>query len=81
VLFGLGSLYTTTEDQQNTVVPNRVNEYWMYQGYAAAQYVLRGQFFIKLVGSFSRAHWDTNDPSIIYDNEMYSVRLRFAYLF
>jgi hypothetical protein len=81
VLFGIGSLLSTKEDQDNTIVLNRVNEYWLYQGYAAAQYVLRGQFFIKLVGSFSRGHWDTNDPAIVFDNEMYSVRLRFAYLF
>jgi hypothetical protein len=81
VLFGVGSLITTTEDQDNTITTDRVNEYWLYQGFMAAQYVLRGQFFIKLVGSFSRGHWSTNDPAIVFDNEMYSVRLRFAYYF
>ena len=81
VLFGVGSLFTKTEDQNNVLVADRVNEYWLYQGYAAVQYVFRGQFFIKLVGSFSRGHWDTNDPAIVFDNEMYSARLRFAYLF
>jgi hypothetical protein len=81
VLFGIGSLFTKTEDQDSTITGDRVNEYWLYQGYMAVQYVLRGQFFIKLVGSFSRGHWDTNDPAIVFDNEMYSVRLRFAYYF
>jgi hypothetical protein len=81
VLFGVGSLFTKTEDQDNTFAPDRVNEYWLYQGFMAVQYVLRDQFYIKLVGSFSRGHWDTNDPAIIFDNEMYSMRLRFAYYF
>ena len=81
VLFGIGSLFTKTEDQDNTNTPDHVDEYWLYQGFMAAQYVLRGQFFIKLVGSFSRGHWATNDPAIVFDNEMYSVRLRFAFYF
>jgi hypothetical protein len=81
VLFGIGSLLTKTEDQDNTIAPDHVDEYWLYQGFMAAQYVLRGQFFIKLVGSFSRGHWATNDPAIVFDNEMYSVRLRFAFYF
>ena len=81
VLFGVGSLFTKTEDQNNIIAPDHVDEYWMYQGFIAAQYVLRGQFFIKLVGAFSRGHWATNDPAIVFDNEMYSVRLRFAFYF
>ena len=81
VLLGIGSLFTKTEDQNNIIAPDHVNEYWLYQGFMAAQYVLRGQYFIKLVGSFSRGHWATNDPAIVFDNEMYSVRLRFAYYF
>jgi hypothetical protein len=75
VIFGTGSVMTQTEDQH----PNGQDKYWLYQGFLAAQYVYRAQFFIKLVGGYSRGHWLT--PPIAFDDEMYSVRVRFSYYF
>src|SRR6185503_6151328 len=31
VLVGVGSLFSTKEDQDNTITTDRVNEYWLYQ--------------------------------------------------
>ena len=35
---------------------------------------------MKLVGGYARGHWDTAEP-LVYDDEMYSVRLRLALYF
>jgi hypothetical protein len=82
LMFGVGSLVTWTEDQ-NGITPNPVDRYWLYQGFIAAQYVAFDSLYIKLVGGYSRGHWSTagNDPRIEFDNEMYSVRLRFSFYF
>ena len=82
MIFGVGSLMTWTEDQ-NAITPNPIDSYWLYQGFLAAQYVVHGTLYIKLVGGYSRGHWSTagNEPRIVFDNEMYSARLRFAFYF
>ena len=73
---------TWTEDQ-NGIEPNPIDSYWLYQGFIAAQYVVSDVFFIKLVGGYSKAHFEQagNDPRVIFDNEMYSARLRFSFYF
>jgi len=78
VVFGLGSFYTGYEDQ--FLQGNKVNEYWQLQNFVAVQYVAFQQLYIKLVGDYARGHWDTAEP-LVYDDEMYSVRLRFALYF
>jgi hypothetical protein len=82
LLFGVGSLMTWTENQ-NSIQPNPVDSYWLYQGFIAAQYVVQGSLYIKLVGGYSRGHWSLagNDPRIEFDNEVYSARLRFSFYF
>src|SRR5262249_54377945 len=82
VLFGIGSMVTWTEDQ-NGIGPNPIDKVWLYQGFAAIQYVLNDVFYIKLVGGYSRGHWSigSSDPRVEHDNEMYSLRLRFAFYF
>jgi len=78
VVFGLGSFYTAYEDQ--FLQEGKVNEYWQLQNFVAIQYVAFQQLYIKLVGGYARGHWDTAEP-LVYDDEMYSVRLRFALYF
>ena len=75
-------MMTWTEDQ-NGIEPNPIDSYSLYQGFIAAQYVLYDAFFIKLVGGYSRAHYAQagNDPRVVFDNEMYSARLRFSFYF
>jgi hypothetical protein len=78
VVLGVGSIYTKYEDQ--FLKAGLVNEYWQLQNFVAVQYVAFGQLYIKLVGGYARGHWDTAEP-LSYDDEMYSVRLRFALYF
>jgi hypothetical protein len=79
LVFGLGSIYTTYEDQ--FLRNDKVNEYWHLQNFVAVQYVAFQQLYIKLVGGYARAHWDTADPELSYEDEMYSVRLRLSLYF
>ena len=81
-IIGVGSMMTWTEDQ-NGIEPNPIDSYWLYQGFVAAQYVVSDVMFIKLVGGYSKAHFEQagNDPRVIFDNEMYSARLRFSFYF
>ena len=53
------------------------------QNFVAVQYVVFQQLYIKLVGGYARGHWITadDDPPIVYDDEMYSLRLRFSFYF
>lgn len=83
VMFGAGALYTHTEDQNDVLGNGNVDKLWLFQGYLAAQYVAFQQLYIKLVGGYSRGHWQTSesDPPIQFDDEMYSVRLRLAFYF
>jgi hypothetical protein len=81
LLFGVGSMVTFYEDQYD-VQPNPQNKYWLYQGFVAAQYVLHSVLYIKLVGGYSRGHWDLGgETRTALENEMYSLRLRFAFYF
>ena len=83
LIFGVGGLFTRNVDQNNILQNGVVDNYWLFQGFVAAQYVVFSQFYIKLVGGYSRGHWLTagNDPPIVFDDEMYSVRLRFSFYF
>jgi hypothetical protein len=83
LLFGIGSMFTRDVDQYDPAAPGVVDNYWLWQSFAAVQYVVFQQLYVKLVGSYSRAHFlqaDTNPPSA-YDDEMYSVRLRFSFYY
>ena len=83
LLFGVGGLFTRNVDYNNLADPNVVDNYWLWQSFAAVQYVVFNQFYIKLVGGYSRGHWldATSSPPLLYDDEMYSVRLRFSFYF
>lgn len=82
LMFGVGGLFTRHVDQNNVANPNVVDNYWVWQSFAAVQYVVFQQLYIKLVGSYSRSHFTlAGTTPTIYDDEMYSVRLRFAFYF
>jgi len=80
LIFGVGTVYTHNVDQNNIHNDGVVDDYWHLQTYAAVQYVAFQQLYIKLVGGYARAHWDTSEP-FSYNDEMYSVRLRFSFYF
>ena len=83
LMFGVGGLFTRDVDQNNVASSGVVDNYWLWQSFAAVQYVVFQQLYIKLVGSYSRAHFlqAATNPAVTYDDEMYSVRLRFAFYF
>jgi hypothetical protein len=52
------------------------------QTFVALQYRARERMYIKLVGAYSRARWENLDKTTNkFENEMWSARLRFLYLF
>lgn len=82
LIFGVGSLMTWTENQNN-IQPNPIDTIWLYQGFIAAQYVVQNTLYIKLVGGYSRGHWSLagDDPRVDFYNEVYSARLRLSFYF
>jgi hypothetical protein len=80
LIFGVGSLYSHHEDQRDPRNVGVGDDYWQLQNFIAVQYVAFRQLYIKLVGGYARGHWSTSDP-FKYDDEVYSVRLRFAFYF
>jgi len=77
----VGGLFTRDVDQQTAGTPTTDN-YWMWQSFAAVQYVLFQQLYIKLVASYAHSHFAlVGNPPSAYDDEDYSVRLRFAFYF
>ena len=80
LIFGLGAVYTHNVDQNDVHKDGTVDDYWHLQTFMAIQYVAFQQLYIKLVGGYARAHWDTSDP-LSYNDEMYSARLRFSFYF
>jgi hypothetical protein len=83
LLFGLGTIFTRNVDQNDAFSNGVVDNYWQLQSFIAIQYVAFQQLYIKLVGGYAKGHWITadDDPPIVYDDEMYSVRLRFSFYF
>ena len=83
LIFGVGSMFTRYVDQNDAFGNGVVDNYWQLQNFVAIQYVAFEQLYIKLVGGYARGHWKTadDDPPIIYDDEMYSIRLRFSFYF
>jgi hypothetical protein len=81
LVFGVGSLFTRYVDQNDVHMNGTVDNYWQLQNFVAVQYVAFSQLYIKLVGGYARGHWINSEPAISYDDEMYSVRLRFSFYF
>ena len=79
LMFGLGSVYTHYVDQNNLLSP-QVDDYWQLQNFVAVQYIALSQLYIKLVAGYARGHWQTDDP-LSFEDEMYSIRLRFSFYF
>ena len=82
-LMGVGAIYNTYEDQNAPFSNGVVDKYWQLQTFAAIQYVVFQQLYIKLVGGYARGHWlnSDDDPPIEYEDEMYSLRVRLSLYF
>jgi hypothetical protein len=82
LIFGAGSVYTHNVDI-NTQYSTQVDDYWQLQSFVAVQYVALEQLYIKLVAGYARGHWNVDAPGgpEVYDDEMYSLRLRLSLYF
>jgi hypothetical protein len=80
LMFGVGSVYTHYVDQNDAHSTGTVDDYWQVQNFAAVQYIVLDQLYVKLVGGYARGHWDTAEP-LSYNDEMYSLRLRCSFYF
>jgi hypothetical protein len=83
LMFGVGGLFTRDVDQAGSPSnPAATDNYSMWQSYVAVQYIVFNQLYIKLVGSYSHAHFIQSGTTITaYDDENYSARLRFSFYF
>ncbi len=80
---GAGLNWTTQTNQFQDDTPENPADYAAHmQGFAAIQYLLAGQLFIKATLGFARADFQPNNGSIaVWSNYMYSGRIRLMYMY
>jgi hypothetical protein len=80
---GVGLNWTTQTNQFQGDTPVNPADYAAHmQGFAALQYLLAGQLFIKATVGFARADFQPNNGDIpVWSNYMYSGRVRLMYLY
>jgi len=81
-LAGVGANWTEQLDSFKAV-DSSANDYTSHlQAFAALQYLLARQLYVKAVFSFARAGFQPSDlPAPSWDNTMYSGRIRLMYLY
>jgi len=79
-LAGVGANWTTQVDSRQI---SATGDYTAHlQGFAALQYLVAGQLFVKAVVGFARADFQPSDTDVsVWSNYMYSLRLRLMYLY
>jgi hypothetical protein len=82
LLLGLGLNWTAQTDSY-LAATSTVNDFTsQLQGFVAIQYLLAGQFFIKLDGAYARAYLQPSDATMAsWTNNMYTGRVRLLYLY
>ena len=81
-LAGVGAHWTTQLDDY-LATGSSADDYTTHlQGFAALQYLLAGQLYIKAVFAYARATFQPSDISIaVWNNDMLSGRIRLMYLY
>lgn len=51
------------------------------QAFVALQYLFYKQLYVKVVGGYAKSHFENQATSLPYDDDMFSLRVRFMYLF
>ena len=81
-LVGIGANWTTQLDEFLKTGSNTNDYTSQLQSFAAAQYLLAGQLYIKAVLGYAHATFQPSDPAIpVWTNSMYSGRIRLMYLY
>jgi hypothetical protein len=81
-ILGLGMNWTTQED--NHSVGGNLPDYSAHlQAFAALQYIVWKQLFVKVVLAYARADFSPSGGSVdsVFSNEMFSGRVRLMYLY
>jgi len=81
-IVGAGGNWTTQDD--NHSVGGNLSDYSAHlQAFAALQYIVSKQLFIKAVLAYARADFSPSGGSVdsVFSNEMYSGRVRLMYLY
>jgi hypothetical protein len=83
LVLGVGANWTEQLDSYKAAVNGATNDYTSHlQAFAAGQYLLAGQLYIKAVLSLAQAKFQPSDPAIaVWTNTMYSGRVRLMYLY
>jgi len=81
-LLGVGVNFTSQTDDF-LAMGSTVNDFTSHlQGFAALQYLLGGQLFIKGVAGYARAFFQPSDGAVAtWSNDMYSGRIQLMYLY
>jgi hypothetical protein len=82
LLAGVGANWTTQEDGYRAT-GSGANDYTTHlQCFAALQYLLAGQLYLKAVLAYANAKLQPSDINVpVWNNAMYSGRIRLMYLF
>ncbi len=81
-LAGVGANWTQQTDKYLATGSNTNDYVSQLQAFAALQYLLTGQLFVKAVFAYARAQFQASDITVpVWDNYMYSGRIRLMYLY
>jgi hypothetical protein len=81
LVFGLGGNYVTQTDDLENMDNGEKGKFSHLQAFAALQYVVNKQLYIKFVAGYARAHLAPATGAAAWDNSMGSGRIRLQYLF
>ena len=82
LLAGVGANWTTQLDTYMALGSSADDYTTHLQGFFALQYLLAGQLYIKAVVAYARAKFQPSDIAVlVWNNDMYSCRIRLMYLY
>ena len=82
LLAGVGANWTTQLDTYMALGSSADDYTTHLQGFFALQYLLAGQLYIKAVVAYARAKFQPSDIAVlVWNNDMYSGRIRLMYLY
>jgi hypothetical protein len=82
LLAGVGANWTTQLDGYRAAGSGAEDYTTHLQAFAAFQYLLAGQLYVKAVFAYARAKFQPSDINVaVWNNDMYSGRIRLMYLY
>jgi hypothetical protein len=81
MLLGGGANYASFQNLHNNGM-GQFDKSTNTQSFAALQYLVHHQLFVKVVGAYAKTHFDFSFSNMApYDDDMFSVRVRLMYLY